>query len=59
MVEDDVKLTTESALSFLRDQGFILWKAPTISQKPREINAPIGGKRLRFGVVSDTHLGSI
>jgi len=53
------EISVEQALEVLHGEGYVLWKAPMASQDTEAIDmSRFKGKKVRVGIVSDTHLGS-
>ena len=53
------EIKTEEALEVLKERGYVLWKAPQASKHVFKVDmSRFSGRRVRVGIVSDTHLGS-
>ena len=59
MGENEQEVSAEQALRVLNEQGYVLWKAPMASRGVEMVDmSRFKGKKVRVGIVSDTHLGS-
>lgn len=51
--------TVEGALKLLHEKGYVLWKAPEVTKRVFKVDmSRFKGRKVRVGIVSDTHLGS-
>lgn len=52
-------MTVEGALELLNEAGYVLWKAPEVTKRSFKVDmSRFKGRKVRVGIVSDTHLGS-
>ena len=53
------EITTKEALDVLKERGYLLWKEPKTVETTFKVDmSRFKGRKVRVGIVSDTHLGS-
>jgi len=60
MSDKELVVTVDKALEVLKEKGYVLWKAPASGAGLSKIDmSRFKGRKVRVGIVSDTHLGSV